>query len=676
MLNNGQDDRRLQMFLVSFLVLFLELASIRWFPAHIRHLGYFTNYILMACFLGIGIGIMAGRKGRDLSLFFIPALATVFLLVCLFRLQIRIPTDEVVYFQGSKLAELPVEPYYMIPAVFFLVSMLFILIASPMGKLFDEMDSLAAYMWNIYGSLSGIALFTLLSYLRFPPYVWMVVFFGIYFIFNRRRRPVILILAGLSILVILAFFIIDRGSIWSFYYKITLKKGAATPDKIDTYSLYVNDTGHQCLRPSSQIDREPMYGEVYRHYAPARFREILILGAGAGDDAAYNLSRGAGSIDAVEIDPVIMELGKALHPEKPYQNGAVRLFAGDGRTFMRKSSKKYDCIIFALPDSLVLGSGYSNLRLESYLFTVDSFRDAGKLLKPDGVMVLYNYFRTKWLIDKLSSMLESAYGYPPAVYVYPPHMACFITGPGSRALKRTYAFPQFTPATDDWPFLYLLKPSFPRIYVKMILSVIIITLILYFFSAGQEKRSFSLSFFFLGAAFMVLEAKCVVTFSLLFGSTWCVNSVVFAIILFLVLLALHITARSTMRNGLCFYLPLLGVVVLNYLVPPGAFIGAHFMLQKVIAPIFYLLPVFFANLVFAYGFRDSSSAAVAFASNMLGAILGGIAEYASMITGYNNLLVLIFLFYLAAYYFYRFHDLRAGHISEKGQETTLRDFSP
>lgn len=649
-MNSERNDENLQMFLISFAVLFFELVCIRWFPAHIRHLGYFTNFILLAVFLGMGIGIIAPHRGRDRSLLFLPVLGAVLVLVHFFRVQIRIPAEEVVCFQGSKFLDAPVEPFYMIPVLFFLVSLLVALLASPMGRLFKSMEPLTAYRSNILGSLAGIALFSLLSWLRFPPWVWMLVLSVIFLLFHRGRDLRGLLVQGvMASLVIAGFALLDGGSLWSPYNRITVRSGTEGGPK--AYALMVNNTGHQMMRPVSLIDREPIYGEMYRHFPPSRFRKILIVGSGAGDDAAYALAKGVGAIDAVEIDPVILELGKRLHPENPYRRESVKLFTADARTYFKNSLSTYDCIIFALTDSMVLSSSYASLRLESYLYTVQSFREAARLLKPDGIIVLYNYYRTEWLIDRMASTLEIAFGYPPAVYVYPPVMACFITGPGSRELKRATVHKSGYPATDDWPFIYLRRPSIPSVYGKTILAVILIASI-FFFSATGGRVSLNASFFFLGAAFMLVEAKSVVTFSLLFGPTWAVNAVVFSMILLLSLLALHLTERFSLKGSALLYGALLLVIGLNYLVPPGTFSGAPPLLRWVAAPIFYLLPVFLAGLVFTSQFRDSWSAAIAFSSSCLGGILGGMTEYLSMVMGCNNLLLFVALFYLAAWHFY------------------------
>ena len=58
------------LFVSSFLVLFLETALIRWMPAYVRLLAYFSNFILLASFLGIGIGCLLAARRRNLFAWF------------------------------------------------------------------------------------------------------------------------------------------------------------------------------------------------------------------------------------------------------------------------------------------------------------------------------------------------------------------------------------------------------------------------------------------------------------------------------------------------------------------------------------------------------------------------------------------------------------------------------
>src|SRR6059058_2766569 len=73
------DMRRdaVNLFLIGFLILFLELACIRWFSANVVFLQFFTNIVLIACFLGMSCGCLAAHKRWDwLASFPLVALGT------------------------------------------------------------------------------------------------------------------------------------------------------------------------------------------------------------------------------------------------------------------------------------------------------------------------------------------------------------------------------------------------------------------------------------------------------------------------------------------------------------------------------------------------------------------------------------------------------------------------
>ena len=137
---------------------------------------------------------------------------------------------------------------------------------------------------------------------------------------------------------------------------------------------------------------------------------MLIIGAGSGNDVSRALQWGAQHVDAVEIDPAIYRLGRANHPDHPYQDPRVEVHLDDGRNFLRATTRQYDVVIYALVDSLVLHSGYSNIRLESYLFTRQTFADVHRHLKPGGQFIIYNYFRQGWIVARLQQGLEEVFG--------------------------------------------------------------------------------------------------------------------------------------------------------------------------------------------------------------------------------------------------------------------------
>ena len=169
------------------------------------------------------------------------------------------------------------------------------------------------------------------------------------------------------------------------------------------------------------------------------------------------------------------------------------------------------------------------------------------------------------------------------------------------------------------------------------------------YRSGTSPRRFSPHFFVLGIAFLLLETRSIVTFSLLFGSTWLVNALVFFAVLASVLLAILVASRFTIRRTWWLYAALLGSIALAYAVPPASLLIEPPWLRYVAAGALAFAPVFFANLVFSYSFRDTRTADMAFASNLFGAMVGGAIEYVALITGYQALLLVVAGLYIAAY---------------------------
>ena len=198
---------------------------------------------------------------------------------------------------------------------------------------------------------------------------------------------------ALAILVVLALETFSAGTSWSPYYKIeTHARRSRSPARC---SSNVNGLPHQAYFPAvgPKGYTNPLYNLTYDSIKGHKLDNVLVIGAGGGNDVSVALNRGAKHVDAVEIDPRLYDLGKSRHPDHPYSDPRVTAHIDDGRAFLESTDKKYDLIVFALPDSLTLVSGNSALRLESYLFTKEAFEAARDHLKPGGVFSLYNYYR-------------------------------------------------------------------------------------------------------------------------------------------------------------------------------------------------------------------------------------------------------------------------------------------
>ena len=509
----------------------------------------------------------------------------------------------------------------------------------------------------------GIACFSVIAYFALPPLVWFLILVGLLLLLSARQTVIFTAITCLISLIIVTQ--MQIGAYWSPYYKILLH-----PAKQGGYIVDVNNAGgHQAMIPWQY--KEPFYRRLYEFFPGPSFQHALILGAGSGSDTATALAYGVKSITAVEIDPTIQQLGARFNPDQPYSDPRVKVVINDGRAFLQNDTSKYDLIIFALPDSLTLTSSNTSLRLESFLLTEESIQAARTRLSNNGIIVFYNYYRQDWLVQKLANMAGHAFNQEPLVTTYGGwgRASVIMVGPRLKTLppgkfgpyhetqptnpntlnfigEGYYPLTNATMATDDWPFLYLVDHSFPLIYIMGLLMIAVYavggTLLL---APRQTLRRFDWHMFFLGVAFMVLEVKSLTTFSLLFGSTWFVNSLVFFAILSSVLLAVLVNSRLKIRRISIWYLLLFGVLVLNLVLPPEALLLNNPILRYILASILAFTPVFLANIIFANSFRDSEAADISFASNLIGIMFGGGLEYFSMLFGYHWLLILVIVFY-------------------------------
>ena len=144
--------------------------------------------------------------------------------------------------------------------------------------------------------------------------------------------------------------------------------------------------------------------------------KTLIVGSGVGNDVAATLRDSDAIIDAVEIDPLIADLGVKFHPEKPYLNKRVKLTINDARNFIKETDEKYDLIIYSILDSHANLSGKGGVRLDSYVYTKESFYEAKQKLNNNGVIILSFAISTREMGIKVYKMLnESFKANPPIV---------------------------------------------------------------------------------------------------------------------------------------------------------------------------------------------------------------------------------------------------------------------
>ena len=653
---------RARLIVASALMLFVQLALIRWSGANLIHLSYFSNLILLASFLGIGLGFLRARRERDMGRYVPIGLLVLVGFVMLFPATIEASSSDLIYFTEVRPSGFPA--WVTLPLVFIVIAITMTGFGEITGRAFREFSALNAYRWDIIGSILGTLAFTFVAFMRSPSWIWPLVTLVALWALYGPLLPWVSRIAMVAVIGILVFESLTPGVSWSPYYKVhTEVKNPGT--NVEFTNIQVNGIPHQnVMDVQERLKVEPMYGRPYERAVGNPLEDVLIVGAGTGTDVALALARGAQHVDAVEIDPRIQQIGIERNPNQPYADPRVDVHINDGRAFLSSTDKKYDLILFALPDSLTLVSGASQLRLESYLFTRQSIEAARDHLKDGGVFAMYNYYREPWLVNRLAGTLDEVFGHPPCLDTFTAVQSLAAITIGKNAENAVCA-PNTTwdrvaiaqggdvippPSIDDRPFLYLKDRTIPPLYLIVVALIIAVSAIGIRIFGGRfsAMRGYG-DLFFMGMAFLLLETRSVTTFALLFGTTWLVNALVFAGVLLAVLAAIETTSR--VKRDIPRPLIITGLfasLAVAFLVPNAALLGLPVPLRLLTAVVLAFAPIFFANLLFTSRFKNAGNPTAAFAANLFGAMIGGCLEYLSLVLGYQWLIAVAALIYLIA----------------------------
>lgn len=678
----------------SLLSLFMELLMIRWVSSEIPIFAYFKNFVLIACFLGFGLGCYLARRKINLLLMLIPLVA----LITIIRLPwsaLRLVISMLPSFIGASTAiqvwDLPsASTLPMLAAASVVIVPIFGLIAFffvPMGQvvgwyLENSSNGTLAYSVNVLAALCGIIVYTGLCFFFQPPAIWFLIagllLLALVWRIQRFRLTTLLVLAfSVSLLSLPA----SRRSqtYWSPYQKLTLEPLVINGQTL-AYSLNTNDSWHQQI-----LDLSPQFVQRYpqlfqavpiewnAYNIPYHFYQkppsVLVLGSGMGNDVAAALRNGAEQVTAVEIDPLILKLGKEFHPERPYDSPRVKQVNDDARSYIENTNDKFDLIVFSLLDSHTTSSYYTNIRIDNYVYTQEAINATRRLLRPDGILIIKFAVNTPWIAGRLQLLLSQAFGRAPiqlesegGSVTYTSGGRFFIAGSAPQ-LARAVADPSLASfiqqhnhvpteaavaTTDDWPYLYQKSRGLP-LPVIVISSLLILLCTFMLRDVGTSITSVQWHFFFLGAGFLLLEAQIISKMALLFGTTWLVNSIVIAGLLILILLANALVGFKPLFPTELAYIGLLVALAMGYFVPIRSIFFVSVFARISAATLVLCLPVFFAGIVFMRSFAESAFSPYALGSNLLGAMVGGMLESASLWTGLRSLALLAAVLYVASW---------------------------
>jgi len=684
--------------LISALSLFLEMLMIRWVCSEIMIFAYFKNFVLVACFLGFGLGCYVSRRPVQLAALLSPLLLLAILLKTsispLHRSIAALPqllgASVEVHTWGVPAA--PASWSGVLLAMIFVVP-LFALIATafiPFGQLVgwfleNAPKGVSAYSINVLASLAGIGAFTLLCFLNQPPWVWFLVaaiLCAMFFWPSPRARTAL----GITFLLCISLLALRDSkaakTYWSPYQKLTVRP-QFDHGQLVSYLLTTNNASYQTV-----VDLSPKFVEAHAdefrqhpldqnaYNMPYRFYpsppSVLVLGSGMGNDVAAALRDGAGHVEAVEIDPLILKLGEQLHFEHPYQSPRVHVTVNDARNYIENSHESFDLIVFSLLDSHTTTSHFTNIRLDNYVYTRESLARAKQMLKPGGLLVVKFWVETPWIAGRLYDLVQTTFGQEPIQFQtdlgngYDSAGRFFVVGSPETLSKaasdlslsaylashRDMAIQQARVTTDDWPYFYQHAPGLPVIVILVSIAVLIV-FGWFLRQVSGEGAHVDLHFMFLGAGFMLLEAQIVSKMALLFGTTWMVNAVVVSGLLCLIVAA-NLVYEAMPRIPLAVaYTGLFFTLAILYLVPMQKLFFESWSLRALIATLALCSPVFFAGIIFVSSFARVGFRGSALGSNLFGSLIGGLLESASLWFGLKSLTILAAILYLASAIFLR-----------------------
>ena len=685
--------------LVTMVSLLLELVMIRWLACVFPVFSFFKNFTLLACFLGLGAGYAVAEKQPCAPALVLPMLACFVGVITLLRYDVGANTE---VFSALPMQEQTSISIWMdrlswislfqrsVP-LYLLLGMSFVLCACicyPVGqlcgKLLGATDALKAYGLNLMGSILGVLVLFVMSLFWLPPVIWFAAVGGVLlcFVLARDVKRLPIGIASFSLLLVVLAWPVQTN-IQRIYSPYQLLEKMAKSDGL--MNILSGGSYYQKVFNLSEANRghevdEDKYVRAYYEF-PFNFKKrperVAIVGAGSGNDVAAALRMGAAHVDAIEIDPAIVFLGRHYHPEHPYDDPRVNVIVNDARNFFRTAHQQYDLIIYGVLDSHTALSHASNLRVDSYVYTREGISEAFKLLKPDGVMSIAFALPNESLGFKLSHILSGipGAGKPLAVRVgYDSKTTtAFVTQKGHDiAMPDANAFaafgfedvssrfaqpyPEASIPTDDWPFFYMITRTYPVSYMLALGMVLLLSTVFVRKTigwTGPVERSY-LPFFFLGAGFMLVETKAITELGLHLGGTWFVIAATIVLVLVMAFLANWMVQRKIVPRTSLAYVGLLGSLLVGYFSARNHELMAFAspMLSLAVACVVLTIPLFFSGFVFSTLIgKPGVNISTALAYNLMGALFGGLMEYNSMYFGFAFLYLLAMAFYGLAWLF-------------------------
>jgi hypothetical protein len=677
------------------LSLFTELVIIRWYSSVYPLLAFYKNFSLLACFLGLGLGYAMASKKQIPLVMVVPVLLTQVIIFTIYNLRtwddislnslfLSPMTEQVslglVQTSSAQVASIFIT-YTNLTVVFILTVLALVPIGQLCGRLMQRGERIPAYGFNLLGSLLGIGLILFMSSLWSPPLIWFLIVcagLGIFLHFHKTIFSIHLLSS--AVLLMIVGWPVSPGveEIHSPYQVLEMRPTARGHSLI---SINAARHYHQDIYNfSEQWDAPeiPAYTSTrffmnlpYLAYGKTPER-VAVVGAGSGNDTAAALRSGAAQVDAIEIDPAIILLGKMYHPEKPYSQPRTTVYNEDARTFLRQTDKVYDLIVYGYLDSHTLLSHGTSVRLDSFVYTREGLTDARNHLQEHGLLTLGFANSSDEIGKKISLLIKQVFGeYPQCYQSKDGTLNLFVQNKQGNFTTpaELVNHPDITDKSeyyrnldvhvdlpsDDWPFFYMTVREIPFSYLTLLAFILVLSLLFVGLFLRRSGLGKELPFFLLGVGFMLVETKAITELGLLYGNTWHVIGFVILGVLLMAFLANTLVYYFPIRKTWIPWVLLIMTIVGGYLL--SVYGGSDRLpAEKITLLVILTVPIFFSGLLFSTLIPRAGSIHGAMAMNILGAMVGGALEYNSMLFGFSSL----YLIALACYAPLGFYVLRGS----------------
>lgn len=558
---------------------------------------------------------------------------------------------------------------------------------------------LRAYSADILGGCLGGLTFALFGWAALSPVAW--VFFGMLLILqlmllysdsppkvhgSSHFAPIIPLALILSIILVYQGYGHDGSrnwTIWTPYQKLTVHPSGLTGE----YDINANNVGFQKILNNSAEgfrlkNAEASIGRS-QYDLPARFnpeaQSIVVFGSGTGNDVAGLLRHTQSPIVAVEIDPGVSALGRQLHPEHPFQNQLVTIVDNDARSYLAQAAtSSVDLMVFGLLDSHTTPHLTSS-RIDNFVYTEESFREIHRVLRPTGVLFMLFMPQRDYVLARLKRGIDTVFQTPTRMIGF--HTTpvswggvALINGSQQRIDQSIAADPvlqetistsgisaqtehidafreSFEIINDNWPFLYIERPTIPVLFVFLCILVGFLW-IRTSRQLGDEmispdfRDSSQLIFFAMGAAFMLIQSFLLSRVAAVLGSTWFVNSVVISGMLMTIVVANFIVEYCNSRALFVTALLILVCVCISFAFLPVRLLHSLPFSMRIVSCAFLAgIPSFLSGIAFGTLISNTPSRSTALGANLFGAMIGGMMQYLCFLFGFGILALLAGLMY-------------------------------